>query len=108
MLVRLFAKSVLALRGVVTRAANKAAKAQGKPPVRGKLAAKARRLRSAAATLAAAGETVVLPTPGVTVQIASVGATPSGPNGRAATAPPAAQAAPVAPAGAQGNGAMHS
>jgi len=98
-LVRLFgAKSVIAQRGATTRAANRAAEAAGKPPVRGKLAKKARRLKSAAATLAAAGESVVLP-PGSGVQVSI-----------APSAPAVSTPAPTAPVTAVTgtNGAAHS
>jgi hypothetical protein len=91
-MVRLFgAKSVIAQRSAATRAANKAAEAKGEPPKRGKLAKKARRLKSAAATLAAAGQPITLPSAAPVAQVTS--APPPG-----SPAPTAVVAAPpVAP-----------
>ncbi len=102
-MVRLFgARSVIAQRGVTTRALNKAAKADGSPPVRGPVAKKLRRAKSAAATLAAAGHPVVLP---------AAPATPPVEAATGATSPPAAVASGAAAAPATGaavaNGGAH-
>lgn len=92
-MVRLFgAKSVIAQRSAATRAANKASEAKGEPPKRGKLAKKARRLKSAAATLAAAGQPITLPSATPVVQVTS-----APPPGSPAPTPVVA-APPVAPA----------
>lgn len=86
----LTAKQAIARKGVATKALNRQAKAEGKPPIHGK-AGKRRKKAADKAIVAAA-------TAGVTQAV-----TPATP-----AAPPATQAAPAPAAPAGGNGTAHS